>query len=446
MQHCDTLIVPRWCIPAEPAGTVLENHAVAVSDGRILAVLPLQQARSRYQPSALVERPDHVLLPGLVNAHAHSAMTLFRGFADDLPLESWLRDSIWPAERRWVSAEMVRDGTELAIAEMLRGGITCFSDQYFFPEIVAEAATDLSMRAVVATPVLDFPSVWAANNAEYLQKAADLVHDPYADHPLITTAFAPHSTFAMSDESFAQLRVFADQLDVRVQIHLHESAAEVENSLQDTGKRPFDRLEAAGLVNASLLAIHAVHLNEAEAERFAEAGVSIAHCPKSNLKLASGIAPVARFRSAGVNVALGTDGAASNNTLDLFSEMRTAALLAKARSDDAAAVTAAEALHMATLGGALALGLERQVGSIEAGKLADLTCVDLSALNTQPLYDIISQLVYATQSNQVSDVWVGGRHQLDNGRFTHIDTDSLVARANEWRDRIATTEEIQQED
>ena len=443
MQHCDTLIVPRWCVPVTPSGEGLEDHAVAVTDGRIVAVLPDEDALAQYQPSVLVERPDHVLIPGLVNAHTHAAMTLFRGLADDMPLEAWLHEGIWPAERRWVSAEMVRDGTELAIGEMLRGGITCFADQYFYPEIVAEAAVDLQMRAVVATPVVDFPTGWARNAEEYLQKAADLVHDPFADHPLITTAFAPHSTFALSDDSFAALRVMADQLDVRVQIHLHETAAEIEISLRDTGKRPFERLLDAGLVNRSLLAVHAVHLNEGEVEQFAEAGVSIAHCPNSNLKLASGIAHIKEYRDAGVNVAIGTDGAASNNMLDMFSEMRTAALLSKARANSASALNASEALHMATLGGAQALGLECSIGSIENGKLADLACIDLSCLNSQPVYDVISQLVYAVRADQVADVWVGGRHQVDFGRFTNIDTDGLLARVNEWRERIGTTGEIQ---
>ena len=445
MQHCDTLIVPRWCVPVEPSEVVLEGHAVAVTDGRITDILPLEKARAEFQPSVIVERPDHVLIPGLINAHTHAAMTLFRGLADDMPLESWLHEGIWPAERRWVSAEMVRDGTELAIAEMLRGGITCFSDQYFYPEIVAEAALDLSMRAVVATPVVDFPTGWAQDAEEYLQKAADLVHDPYADHPLIETAFAPHSTFALSDESFASLRVLADQLDVRVQIHLHETAAEVDISLRQTGKRPYERLVDAGLVNRSLLAVHAVHMNDDEIARFAEAGVSLAHCPNSNLKLASGIAPIAKYRDAGLNVALGTDGAASNNMLDMFSEMRTAALLAKATASDASAVTAGDALYMATMGGARALGIEQLTGSIETSKWADLTCVNLGTLNSQPIYDVVSQLVYATRADQVADVWVAGRRQLDNGQFTQIDTDALLTRGNEWRDRIADTGEIQQE-
>ena len=408
-----------------------------VTDGKITGLLPLETALEKYQPSVLIERPEHVLIPGLVNAHTHAAMTLLRGLADDLPLETWLRDGIWPAEKRWVSAEMVRDGTELAIAEMISAGITCFSDQYFFPEIVAETAVDLDMRAVVGTPVVDIPTSWAQDAEEYLSKGSDLVHDPYADHPLISTCFAPHSISALSDEWFTRLRVMADQLDVPVQMHLHETAGEIAASLEKTGKRPCERLDELGLVSASLLAVHAVHMTDAEVARFAETGVNIVHCPRSNLKLASGIAPIARYRAAGINVAIGTDGAASNNVLDILSEIRLAALLAKVSADDASAVSASEALYMGTLGAARALGLADTMGSIIAGKWADLACLDLRALNSQPVYDVSSQFVYAAAASQVSDVWVAGKHQLDNGKLAHINTDELLERSNEWRDRIA---------
>ncbi len=437
MRHCDTLIAPRWCVPIEPANSVLTDHAVVVTDGRIVELLPLSDAREKYQPSVLIERPDHVLTPGFVNAHTHAAMTVLRGIADDMPLEPWLREGIWPAEKRWVSAELVRDGTELAIAEMLSGGTTCFSDQYFFPEIVAETAVDLQMRAMIGTPVIEFPTAWATDTAEYLNKATELVHDPYADHPLIATCFAPHSTAALSDDSFVELRILADQLDVRIQIHLHETKTEIETALSATGKRPFDRLNELGLVNASLLAVHCVHMTEAENARFAESGVNVAHCPRSNLKLASGIAAITDFRRAGINVAIGTDGAASNNVLNMLSEMRTAALLAKVAADDAAAIPAAEALRMATINGAAALGLAHETGSIEAGKWADLACTDLNRLHSQPIYDPVAQLVYTARADQVTDVWVAGKHQLDNGRLVHIDTGSLLQRSNEWRERIA---------
>ncbi len=439
MQHCDTLIAPRWCVPVEPSDVVLINQGIVVNDGRIIDILPLNEAREKYQPSAFIDRPQHVLIPGFVNAHTHAAMSVMRGMADDKPLESWLHEGIWPAEKRWLGAEMVRDGTELAIAEMISGGTTCFSDQYFFPEIVAETAVDFQIRAMVGTPIIEFPTAWADNASESMHKANDLVHDAYADHPLITTCFAPHSTYALSDESFVELRVLADQLDVPIQIHLHETAAEVVEALEKTGKRPFDRLRDLGLVNASLLAVHCVHMSDSEVAVFAESGVNIAHCPRSNLKLASGIAPVTRYRNAGVNVAIGTDGAASNNTLDMLSEMRMAALLAKGTTGDATALSANDALRMATLDGASALGLGQEIGSIEAGKWADLTCVDLCRINSQPVYDPVSQLVYTARADQVSDVWIAGKHQLDDSQLTQIDTDNLLARSNEWRDRFAST-------
>jgi 5-methylthioadenosine/S-adenosylhomocysteine deaminase len=439
MQHCDTLIAPRWCVPVEPANVVLIDHAVVVNDGRISDILPLSEAREKYQPSAFIKKPDHVLIPGFVNTHTHSAMTLMRGLADDMPLEAWLEKGIWPIEKRWVSAEMVRDGTELAIAEMIAGGTTCFSDQYFFPEIVAETAVDLQMRAMVGTPITEVATAWANDASEYMNKANDLVHDPYVDHPLVSTCFAPHSTSALSDRSFVELRVLADQLDVRIQIHLHETEAEIAATLERTGNRPFDRLNELGIVNTSLLAVHCVHMNDTEIEIFAESGVNVAHCPRSNLKLASGIAPVARYREKGVNVAIGTDGAASNNTLDMLSEMREAALLAKASASDASAISASEALRMATLDGATALGLTQETGTIQTVKWADLCCVDLNRLHSQPVYDPVSQLVYTARADQVTDVWIAGKHQLDNGRLTQIDTDNLLERSNEWRDRFAAS-------
>lgn len=436
MKHCDTLIAPRWCIPVRPSGRVLENHVVLVSEGRIVDILPRHTASTLYQPSSVVERPAHALIPGLVNAHTHAAMSLFRGLADDLPLERWLTEGIWPAERRWVSAEFVRDGTQLAIAEMLLGGTTCFSDQYFFPEIVAETASAMQMRAVVGTPVVDFPTAWAATPAEYLDKASELVHDRYADHPLVSTCFAPHSTYAVSDATFRDLRVLADQLDVPVQIHLHETDFEVAEAIRSTGRRPFDRLSDLGLVNASLLAVHAVHMNDDEIRRMADAGVRVAHCPRSNLKLASGIAPIQRFLDAGVTVGLGTDGAASNNRLDMLSELQIAALLAKVRAQDATALPAADALQLATIGAAEAIGLAGEVGSIEPGKAADLTCIHLGDVCTQPVYNPVSQLVYAAGAGQVTDVWVAGRQLVAGGELTHADVPSILARCDEWRSRM----------
>ena len=441
MQHCDTLITADWCIPVEPHRQVMEHVGVAVTDGRIVAVLPAADATETYAARTRIDRPGHVLIPGFVNAHTHAAMTLFRGLADDLELQRWLKEAIWPAEARWVGAEMVRDGTRLAIAELLLSGCTCFSDQYYFPEIVAQTAADMSVRAVVGTPVADYPTAWAASGDEYLAKGADLVHDPYADHPLISTCFAPHSALSVSDDTFAALRVLADQLDKPVQIHLHESAQEIEMSLEACGHRPLERLRTLGLVNSSLLAVHAVHVNDDEVRLLAEAGVSLAHCPRSNLKLADGIAPVQSFLDAGIAVGLGTDGAASNNALDMPGEMRTAALVGKARAGRADAVSAAAALRMATLDGAAALGLGDAIGSIETGKWADLVCIDLQRFNSQPVYDPLSQLVYTVQPDQVRDVWVAGRALVEAGQLTLIDGGEILRRASEWRARIAATED-----
>jgi len=436
MQPCDTLISAGWCIPVEPHELVLTDHAVAITDGRIVDLLPAGEARQAYEPGVHLERPDHVLIPGLVNAHTHAAMTLLRGLADDLPLERWLKEAVWPVEARWAGPEMVRDGTRLAVAEMLLSGCTCFSDQYFFPEIVAETAVNMNMRAMVGTPVIEFETAWAEDAAQCLSKATDLVHDPYADHPLVSTCFVPHSMSTVSDETFADLRVLADQLDKRVQIHLHESAGEIADAIATTGKRPLERLTDMGLVNSSLMAVHAVHVSAEEISHFADAGVVVAHCPRSNLKLADGIAPVQEMLDAGITVGLGTDGAASNNVLEMPGEMRTAALLAKARAEDAAALPAAAALRMATLEGAKTLGLDESIGSIETGKWADLTCIDMLHLNSQPVYDPISQVVYTVQPHQVSDVWVAGRHQVDGGRLSQIDQDDILRRTAEWRQRI----------
>jgi 5-methylthioadenosine/S-adenosylhomocysteine deaminase len=436
MQSCDTLILPRWCVPVAAVDATLTETAVAVSEGRILEVLPSSEARAKYRPREIIDRPNHVLIPGLINAHTHAAMTLFRGIADDMPLERWLNDGIWPSERRWASAEMVRDGTRHAIAEMLQSGITCFSDQYFFPEIVAATASELHVRAVVGTPVIDFATAWAEDASQCISKGSELVHDRFADDPLITSCFAPHSTYVVSDEAFRELRVVADQLDTRIQIHLHETAGEIEDSLRNTGKRPLQRLLDLGLVNSSLLAVHAVHMTADEIRVMADSGVSVAHCPRSNLKLASGIADVPALCAAGVTVTLGTDGAASNNVLDMLGEMRTAALLAKVVAGNAAVMNANEVLRMATIDAARALGLADSIGSIEAGKWADLTCVSLQAINSQPVYDPLSQLVYTSHPNQVSDVWVAGRHHVDSGRLMGINESDVLKRSAEWQQRI----------
>lgn len=435
MTPVDLVISARWIVPVEPQHTLLHDHALVVHDGRIVALLPTEEAHRHYRPELVHALDRHVLIPGLVNAHTHASMTLFRGLADDLTLMEWLNAHVWPAEKRWVSEAFVRDGTRLAVAEMIRGGTTCFNDMYFFPDETARVAEDAGIRAVVGLIVLDFPSVWAGDADEYLAKGT-AVHDEFRNSPLVTTAFAPHAPYTVSDGPLQRVQTLAEELDCPVHMHVHETGQEVSDSVRKLGERPLARLERLGLLSPRLVAVHVTQVEETEIEAMARAGVHAVHCPESNLKLASGFCPVARMLDLGVNVAIGTDGAASNNDLDMLGELRTAALLAKGVAGSASVVPAASVLRAATLGGAQALGLDDLVGSLEPGKAADVVAVDLGGVHTQPVYDPLSQLVYAGGREQVTDVWVAGRHLLRDGTLLTIDEAEPLARAREWGERI----------
>jgi 5-methylthioadenosine/S-adenosylhomocysteine deaminase len=405
---------------------VLTGHAVAVRDGKIEAVLPMADARERFAHYPRIELAEHVLIPGLVNAHTHAAMTLMRGLADDLPLMRWLEEHVWPAEKRHVSAEFVRDGTLLACAEMLRGGITCFNDMYFFADAALEAALEAGMRSAHGIIVIEVPSAYAADAADYLRKGLEL-RDRYRDEGLVSFCLAPHAPYTVSDASFRQIATLAAELDLPVHVHVHETEHEVQTSLAEHGVRPLERLRRLNLLAPNLIAVHAVHLSAEEIALLARHGCSVAHCPSSNLKLASGFAPLAKLAQAGVNIAIGTDGAASNNRLDMFHEMRLAALLAKAVAGDAQAMPAHAALRAATLGGAQALGLAERIGSIAPGKEADLAALALRGPELAPCYDVVSHLVYAAGREHVTHVWVAGELQLSEGKlrspaFARLDT------------------------
>ncbi len=409
-------------MPVEPAGRVLEGHTVVLDAGRIEAILP---PGSQHPDYALVDLPEHVLIPGLVNAHTHAAMSLMRGLSDDLPLMRWLEDHIWPAERQHVSAAMVRDGTRLACAEMLRGGITCFNEMYFFPEAALEAALAAGMRVAVGIIVIDFPTAYASDPDDYLRKGLAL-RDAQRDQPLASFCLAPHAPYTVSDATFRQVVTLAAELDLPVHLHLHETEEEIQRSVKEHGVRPIERMRRLGVLGPGLIAVHAVHLDKTEIALLASHACSVAHCPSSNLKLASGFAPVEALRKAGVNVCLGTDGAASNNRLDLLQEMRTAALLAKAVARDAQALPAHAALRAATLAGAQALGLAGLIGSIEPGKAADLTAIALRGPELTPCYDPVSHLVYAAGREHVTHVWVNGELRVRDGEllegFSALDT------------------------
>ncbi len=437
-QPIDLLITARWVVPVEPARVVWEDHAVAIDGGAIIDVLPRGDAESKYAPRERVDLPGHALIPGLVNAHTHNPMTLLRGLADDLPLMTWLSDHIWPVEARVIGPEFVRDGVELAIAEMLRGGTTCCNENYFFPDVQAATYRAHGFRARVGLPIIEFPSAWAADRDEYFERAL-AVHDQYAGDALIATAFAPHAPYTVADASFERIRTLSDQLDLPVHLHLMETAREVEDSRREHGLRPMQRLQKLGLVNDRLIAVHMTQVSDAEIALCAEAGVSVVHCPESNLKLASGFCPAEKLRRAGVNLALGTDGCASNNDLDMFGELRTAALLAKAVAGDAAAFDDAFALRAATLNGAKALQLDAKIGSLEVGKRADLAAVRLDEVETQPLYNVVSHLAYAVSRRQVSDVWIDGAHKLAAGELVDFDLAGVLDKARRWGQRIAVS-------
>lgn len=432
-----TLIRARWVVPVEPEGTVLDDHCVVVRDGRIEAVLPSQQALERHPGAPVSHLTEHALIPGLVNAHTHAAMSLMRGLADDLPLMRWLEDHIWPAEAKHVSPQFVKDGTLLACAELLRGGVTCMNDMYFFPESAVEAVLEAGMRASIGMIVIEFPSAYAADPDDYLAKGLAL-RDRWREHPLLSFCLAPHAPYTVSDTSFVKIATLASELDCPVHIHVHETQDEISRSVAEHGVRPLERLRRLGLLGPNLIAVHSVHLTAAEIELLGHHGASIAHCPSSNLKLASGFAPVAALAAAGANLAIGTDGAASNNRLDMFQEMRTAALLAKAVAGDAAALPAHAALRAATLGGATALGIERTAGSIVAGKAADLTAVRLDAAELSPLYDPVSQLVYAAGREHVTHVWVAGHPAVDDAKLQHPAFSGLDSRWKLWQNSLRT--------
>ncbi|HSX87615.1 MAG TPA: TRZ/ATZ family hydrolase [Pseudomonas sp.] len=431
----DLLLLPTWLVPVEPAGVVLKEHGLGIRDGRIALIAPRAEAL-KHPALEVRDLPGRLLTPGLVNAHGHAAMTLFRGLADDLPLMTWLEQHIWPAEAKWVNEQFVQDGTELAIAEQLKSGVSCFADMYFFPEVASELVHKSGIRAQISIPVLDFPIPGARDADEALRKGLGLFDD-LKHHPRLKVAFGPHAPYTVSDDKLENIRMLAEELDAGIHMHVQETAFEVQQSLELHGERPLARLARLGLLGPRFQAVHMTQIDEDDVALLVASNTSVIHCPESNLKLASGFCPVEKLWQAGVNVAIGTDGAASNNDLDLLGETRTAALLAKAIAGSATALDAHSALRMATLNGARALGLDAQIGSLEVGKAADLAVFDLSGLAQQPVYDPVSQLIYASNRNGVEHLWVGGKQLLEDGRLTRLDEQRIIANAQAWGTKIA---------
>ena len=432
----DTLLHPDWIVPVVPRGVVLEKHSLAISDGRISHILPRAKARD-LQAAEVLDLPGQALMPGLINLHGHAAMSLLRGYADDLPLMPWLEQHIWPAEGQHVSAEFVADGTELAIAEMLRSGTTTFSDMYFFPDAAAAAVISSGIRCQLVFPVLDFPTAWARDADEYISKGLRL-RDDLKHQGLVTVGFGPHAPYTVSRPNLQKVATLAAELDVPIQIHLHETTGEVLAAVEENGERPLDTLNAIGLLGPRTQCVHMTDLGDQDIALLAATGAHVVHCPQSNMKLASGACPTARLLDKGVNVALGTDGAASNNDLNMFGEMQAAALLGKLTAADAAALPAEDSLYMATMGGARAMGLADHIGSLETGKQADLITVDLSGPECQPLYNPLSQLVYACNGSQVTNSWVAGNILVRDRELTRINVTDLLSRCAQWQQKINT--------
>lgn len=435
MTPIDLLINARWIIPVVPANRILNDCAIAIHEGRIIAILPQEEANKRYVATHTENADEHVVIPGLINAHGHAAMSLLRGFADDKPLAEWLNNHIWPLEKQWVDEEFVRDGAELAIAEMIKSGTTCFSDMYFFPEQTAQAALDAQIRCQITFPILDFPTSWGTGPDDYFTKGLEL-HDNFQANPLIRIGFGPHAPYTVGDETLKKIAVLSQEMDVPIHIHLHETADEIEESIAKYGTRPTQRLMDLGLLSPLTQCVHMTQINDIDIAILQQSGAHVIHCPESNLKLASGFCPIDKLLNANINVALGTDGAASNNDLDLFSELKTAALLAKAVSNNASALDAHSALRMATLNGAKAMGIDDQVGSLEVGKQADITAIKMSDIELQPLYNLASQLIYTHSGHRVSHVWVNGKCLLENYELQTINERELKQKVRHWQEKI----------
>ena len=435
MEKIDQLVHAKWIITCEDNNQILEDHAIAVKDGKIHSIIPGHDAEKKFDCASTTTLSSHAIIPGLINTHTHLAMNVFRGLADDLELMDWLNNYIWPAEGKWVSKEMVYDSSLLAMAEMIRCGTICFNDMYFFMPQTAEAALEAGVRAYIGMTVIDVPTAWAKTPDEYFAKAIDF-YQQYKNNPRVTPTMAPHSTYAVSIEHLARANEIANEYDLRINLHLQEAPSEITRSMQLYNKRPLQRLHEIGMVTPRLIAIHMTQINDEDMKLLEVTRPQIVHCPESNMKLNSGNCPVQKFLDKGLNVSLATDGAASNNDLDMVTETRTAALLGKMIADDPRAVNAETALKMATLYGARTLGIEKRTGSITPGKDADFIAIHMDEIETQPLYHPVSQIVYAATRHQVTDVWAAGKRLLKNRELQTLDERELLDKAKAWRKKI----------
>jgi 5-methylthioadenosine/S-adenosylhomocysteine deaminase len=431
----DLLISAQWIALVDTENTLLEHHSIAVDNGVIVGIIPSDVAQHHYSAAENVDLPNQLLIPGLINAHGHSAMTLFRGFADDLPLMTWLQDHMWPAESTYVAHDFVHDSSQLALVEMIKSGTTCFADMYFFPEATITAANNAGIRAYIAPPVFDFPSNWQQSADGYISAIVELA-DTHQDSPLTTVAFGPHAPYTVGNVTFEAILAANEAIDLGMHIHVHETQFEIEESLKNFGTRPLKRLQDLGVLSPKTQCVHMTQVSDEDIDILQATGASVIHCPRSNMKLASGLSPIQKLRELGIQTGLGTDSAASNNCLNMINEMTQAALLAKVTSMNAEALSSEQALRIATIDSAKALGLDKKIGSLEVGKQADIAAVDLSNITQQPVYSPLSALIYSDSSKNVSNVWVNGKRLLNNGLLTTIDDTEVLRNSQQWQKKL----------
>ena len=436
MLKIDLLVHAKWVLPMNKVAACLPNHSVAVSRGKIIDILPTQVANKQYSANTYVSKPEHVLMPGFINCHTHTPMTLLRGLADDLPLMEWLEKNIWPTEQAWLGPEFAYDGARLAIAEMIKRGTTCFQEMYFFPEKIAQAICSTGIRARNSMHIMDIKNAWGNNGIENIEKSLAL-YKANQHNPLMRFSLTPHSVYTVNDNTLKATRDVADEYNLPIQIHCQESQAEISTSLAKHGARPLAHLQQLNFLSSNVMLVHMTQVNNDDIAILKETGAHVIHCPESNMKLASGYCPITRLQSAGINVALGTDSACSNNNLNMMSEIRSAALLAKLMASDAEALPAYQALELATTHAAKAMQWDDEIGQLDIGFSADMITIDMSSLATQPIYHPVSQLVYAASREQVRDVWVAGKRLLDNGKLMTIDEQALKDTTTAWQKKIS---------
>ncbi|MAR99939.1 MAG: N-ethylammeline chlorohydrolase [Nitrosomonadales bacterium] len=430
-----TIISATWIYTSNSKNELLSNYSIVIKNDKIIDLVLQDEVFEKYEANEVYQLTDHIITPGLINTHTHVAMSLFKGFADDLPLQDWLNNYIWPAEKKFVNSQFVKEGSILALSEMIKSGITTYNDMYFFPDSTAEASKDLGIRSNIGLVVLDFPTNYASDPEDYLAKGFNF-RDKWRNEDLISTSIAPHAPYSVSDKAFNLINTYSEELDINIHIHLHETILEIEDSIEKYGITPIQRLNNLGIIGPSMIAAHCVHLNEQDLSILTSNKVNIVHNPSSNMKLGSGIADVTKMLKQNLNVSLGTDSSASNNRLDIIEEMRLAALLIKGKTKSPELLSAVQAINMATINGAKALGLDSLIGSIEINKKADLISIDLNSITAQPIYNPLSTLVYSSSRSDVDYVWINGDIKLKDKKLINIDEDKIIQIAKKWQTKI----------